>query len=41
MFGFGIAAVILAAATLYFRKKAPYIVLRKETAVKSDNQQQR
>ena len=41
MFGFGIAAVILAATTLYFRKKAPYIVLRKETAVKSDNQQQR
>jgi hypothetical protein len=34
MFGFGIAAVILAATTLYFRKKAPYIVLRKETEVK-------
>ena len=39
MFGFGIATVILAATTLYFRKKAPYIVLRKETAVKPDNQQ--
>ena len=39
MFGFGIAAVILAATTLYFRKKAPYIVLRKETAIKPDNQQ--
>lgn len=38
MFGFGIATVILAATTLYFRKKAPYIVLRKETAVKPDNQ---
>ena len=34
MFGFGIATIILAAATLYFRKKAPYIVLRKETEVK-------
>jgi hypothetical protein len=40
MFGLGIATVILAATTLYFRKKAPYIVLRKETAVKPDNQQQ-
>jgi hypothetical protein len=39
MFGFGIAVVILAATTLYFRKKAPYIVLRKETAVQPDNQQ--
>ena len=37
MFSFGIVAVILAATTLYFRKKAPYIVLRKETAVKPDN----
>jgi hypothetical protein len=41
MFGFGIAAVILAATTLYFRKKAPYIVVRKETEVRPDNQQQR
>lgn len=39
MFGFGIAAVILAATTLYFRKKAPYIVLHKETAIKPDSQQ--
>jgi hypothetical protein len=40
MFGFGIATVILAVATVYFRKKAPYIVVRKETAVQPDNQQQ-
>jgi hypothetical protein len=40
MFGFGIAAAILVVATLYFRKKAPYIVVRKETAVQPDNQQQ-
>jgi hypothetical protein len=39
MFGFGIATVILAATTLYFRKKAPYIVVRKETEVKPANQQ--
>jgi len=37
MFGFGIATAILAATTIYFKKKAPYIVLRKETAVKPDN----
>jgi len=37
MFGFGIATVVLAATTIYFKKKAPYIVVRKETAVKPDN----
>jgi len=37
MFGFGIATVVLAVIALYFRKKAPYIVLRKETAVKPDS----
>jgi hypothetical protein len=39
MFGFGFATIILAATTLYFRKKAPYIVVRKETEVKPANQQ--
>jgi len=37
MFGFGIATAILAATTIYFKKKAPYIVLRKETVAKPDN----
>ena len=32
MYAFGISTVVLAATTIYFRKKAPYIVLRKETA---------
>lgn len=34
MYVFGISTVILAATTIYFRKKAPYIVLRKETTTK-------
>jgi hypothetical protein len=36
MFAFGVSTAILAATTIYFRKKAPYIVLRKETAVKPE-----
>jgi hypothetical protein len=36
MFVFGITTAILAATTIYFRKKAPYIVLRKETAAKAE-----
>jgi hypothetical protein len=36
MYLFGISTVILAAATIYFRKKAPYIVLHKETSAKRD-----
>lgn len=36
MYLFGISTVILAAATIYFRKKAPYIVLHKETSAKPD-----
>lgn len=40
MYVFGITTVVLAAATIYFRKKAPYILLRKETAAKPDNRQQ-
>lgn len=36
MFVFGITTAILAATTIYFRKKAPYIVLRKETAAKTE-----
>jgi len=36
MFIFGITTAILAATTIYFRKKAPYIVLRKETAAKAE-----
>jgi hypothetical protein len=32
MYAFGISTVVLAATTIYFRKKAPYTVLRKETA---------
>lgn len=36
MFVFGITTAILAATTIYFRKKAPYIVLRKETATKTE-----
>jgi hypothetical protein len=38
MFALGVATVILAATTVYFRKKAPYIVLHKETAAKPDDQ---
>lgn len=36
MYVFGISTVILAAATVYFRKKAPYIVLQKEASAKVD-----
>lgn len=36
MFVFGITTAILAATTMYFRKKAPYIVVRKETAAKTE-----
>jgi hypothetical protein len=32
MYILGITTVILAATTIYFRKKAPYIVVQKETA---------
>lgn len=38
MYALGISTVVLAAATIYLRKKAPYILLRKETAVKPDNE---
>ena len=41
MLGFGIAIVILAATTLYFRKKASCIVLRKGAETKSNDQQLR
>jgi hypothetical protein len=34
MYVFGVTTVILAATTIYFRKKAPYIVVRKDTAAK-------
>jgi len=37
MYALGLATVVLAAATFYFRKKAPYIVLRKETAAKPNS----
>lgn len=37
MYALGVTTVILAATTVYFRKKAPYIVLRKETTAKPDN----
>lgn len=36
MYLFGISTAILAAATIYFRKKTPYIVLHKETSAKPD-----
>ena len=39
MYIFGITTVIFAATTIYFRRKAPYIVLRKETAMKTDEKQ--
>lgn len=38
MYIFGITTVIFAATTVYLRKKAPYILLRKETAVKPDKE---
>lgn len=39
MYALGVTTVILAAATVYFRKKAPYVVIRKETAAKPADQQ--
>ncbi len=36
MYIFAITTAIFAAATIYFRKKAPYIVVSKETATKPD-----
>jgi hypothetical protein len=36
MYVFGISTVVLAAVAIYFRKKAPYIVLQKENSPKVD-----
>ena len=38
MYIFTITTVIFVATTVYFRKKAPYVVLRKETAIKPDKE---
>ena len=38
MYIFTITTVIFVATTVYFRKKAPYLVLRKETTVKPDKE---
>ena len=39
MYALGVTTVILVATTVYFRKKAPYVVVRKETAAKPADQQ--
>ena len=38
MYIFGITTVIFVATTVYLRKKAPYIIVRKETAIKPDKE---
>lgn len=38
MYTFGLTTAILAATTVYFRKKVPYIVLRKEDTPKPDSE---
>ena len=38
MYIFAITTAIFVATTVYFRKKAPYLVLRKETAIKPDEE---
>ncbi len=38
MYILGITTVIFVATTIYFRQKAPYVVLRKETAAKPDKE---
>jgi len=38
MYIFTVTTVIFVATTVYFRKKAPYVVLRKETAIKPDKE---
>lgn len=40
MYVLGVTTVIFVAATIYFRRKAPYIVVRKETAVQPENEKQ-
>jgi len=38
MYIFAVTTVIFVATTVYFRKKAPYLVLRKETSIKPDEE---
>jgi len=38
MYALGLTTAILAVTTVYFRKKAPYILLRKETTSKTDSE---
>jgi hypothetical protein len=38
MYVFTVTTVVFVATTLYFKKKSPYLVLRKETAIKPDEE---
>ena len=38
MYVFTVTTIVFVATTLYFKKKSPYVVLRKETAIKPDDE---